>query len=611
MKTHLLELLFSFLTFLFDFVASQHIESYHKIELFLQHKKELFKLWSTSSSSSSSHETPTTTPTPPPTRSNHHPLENISSMDIVCRGDPPIYDPNFRQRGLNGDIVTNFKQLYDCGLTAKITFDSILNKIAKSFHLKSYSWDGVHGTPSPPTGGTGTSGPSSSNSETSIPEMNEIGLILCPLKPAERATQKIQDLYSKIEPGPPESWLYDLVRASFICETESQLTSISDALQHSSLFEVIQIYNHFLTPYPSGYRVVVLNIRVQIKNKQGHTIPFICEVTLHHQQLRRAYLNYKYDAVEEDPERVLSSLLVRQETNIGRMSRHIIEQKNRNLVEIFDRLIVEVNQVKLDEQTANSGGTLKEDFIIVECLLALAEVAFQQIQQSSTTTANNNPRVANSSASSITSNTPPPNSASPEVQDDDEEAECLIRSWVDLLTFFHQYEWAEKYQRLLLIKYLVPKYSEDHAEVAEALDQLASILNQEGKHTLSIQLYEKSIYVKTRIYGERHGLVANTLYTMAEVMTGQGKYAMAIPLHEQVLLIRRQVYGNNHSSVGQSLESLGKLMEVQNKIEPAKVPNLVLPLVTRPASSFLPLELLPRGDCNLPGGVWRPPSSHP
>jgi tetratricopeptide (TPR) repeat protein len=530
-------------------------------------------------------------------------------MDIVCRGNPPIYDPNFRQRGLNGDIVNNFKQLYDCGLIAKISFDQILNKIAKSFHMKSYAWDGIHNSPATGTGsGSNLSSPNPSGGGSGLagvdggvvcPEMNEIGLILCPLKPAERATQKISDLYSKIEPGPPESWLYDLVRASFICETESQLTSICDALQHhhSSLFEVIQIYNHFLTPYPTGYRVVVLNIRVQVKNKQGHTIPFICEVTLHHHQLRRAYLNYKYASslssltggvaaeggggAEVDCERALSSLLVRQETSIGRTSMQVIEQKNQNVVTIFERLIVEVNQVKLEQRQADSsgggngngsGGSLKEDFIIIECLLALAEIAFQQIQSNpspsrhllhlSSTTATTSTSTLHSS-----SNTPPPLSS----PDEEDEDETLIRSWVEVLSFFSQYEWAEKYQRLLLIKFLVPKYSEDHSEVAEALDTLASVLNHEGKHTLSIQLYEKSIYVKTRIYGERHGLVANTLYTMAEVMTGQGKYAMAIPLHEQVLVIRRQVYGNTHSSVGQSLESLGKLMEVQNKIEPAKV----------------------------------------
>lgn len=460
------------------------IDSYNKIESFLQNKSELLELWSSNHCQNTAFD-------------HGGAVDGISNMDIVCRGEAPIYDPNFRQRGLNGDIVSNFRQLYDCGLAVKSTFDNHLNKIAKTLHMKSYSWDGY------------------SN------EIDDVGLIICPIKPSERATQKIQEKFQKIEPGPPESWLYDLVRASFVCNSENQIAEVCEALQRNftSIFEVVQIFNHFITPYPSGYRNIVMNIRVKIKNKQGHVINFICEVVIHHVILRKYYVRQR---VSEGCY-FLSSILLTEE-RLG----HANLVRNDHVFNMLDKLIVEVNHIKLESSQQKSKGSKdlppswKEDNIILQCLVALAEVRYQDLQ--------NAPPL-------FTRKSPPPNSNSPlppqQTEDYDEE-ESLIRSWVDILNFFHEYDWAEKYQRLLLIRHLVPKYSEDHAEVAEALDQLASILNHEGKHSMSIQLYEKSIYVKTRIFGERHGLVANTLYTMAEVMTGQGKYAMALPLHEQV-----------------------------------------------------------------------------
>lgn len=488
--------------------TNQIIESYQRIESFLHHKQALTDLWTTKRPL----HPPNTPVTPaPPTAAavngtgttsfarNGAALDSICNMDIVCRGDAPLYDPNFRQRGLSGDIVSNFRQLYDCGLSVKPTFDNFLNKIAKSLHMKSYSWD------------------------QDSSEIDEVGLIICPMKPAERATQKIQERFQKIEPGPPESWLYDLVRASFVCDSEHQINEVCEALQRNypTIFEVIQIYNHFLTPYPSGYRNIVLNIRVKVKNKQGHEINFISEVVIHHIRLRKYFIQRKVSEYCYH----LSPLFITEE-RIG----HTTLQRNELMLQILEKCIIEISQIKFETSHQGPGvksedgnPPLKEDFIIIQCLIAVAEIKYQELQAAPPLFSRMSPAPGNMS----------PQSLLPSGEDADEE-ELLIRSWVEVLTFFHEYDWAEKYQRLLLIRHLVPKYSEDHAEVADALNKLASIINYEGKHSLSIQLYEKSIYVKTRIYGERHGLVADTLYTMAEVMTGQGKYAMALPLHEQV-----------------------------------------------------------------------------
>ena len=136
-------------------------------------------------------------------------LDNISSMDIICRGYPPIYDPNFRQRGLNGDVVSNLKELYDCAHLMKPTFDNSLQRISDSLGLECRQEDvgsGMYTT-------------------------GEVGLVLCSFKDLDKASDDVMKRYCHIDPGPPESWLYDVVTATFICESQEQICQVCDAIQ--------------------------------------------------------------------------------------------------------------------------------------------------------------------------------------------------------------------------------------------------------------------------------------------------------------------------------------------------------------------------------------------
>ena len=138
-------------------------------------------------------------------------IENVSSMDIICRGYPPIYDPNFRQRGLNGDVVSNLKQLYECATTVKPT----LRRIAAAHTMEVREEPSSHSDSSGSGSGSGS----------------DAGLVLCPLKALDQASDKVQRKYRLLDPGPPESWLYDVVRASFVCDSEAQIAAVCDSIQ--------------------------------------------------------------------------------------------------------------------------------------------------------------------------------------------------------------------------------------------------------------------------------------------------------------------------------------------------------------------------------------------
>jgi tetratricopeptide (TPR) repeat protein len=455
------------------------LEVISRVENFLLHRRALLETWRAAID---------TTKNTDYTRSN---IESIASIDIVCRGNPPIHDPNFRQRGLTGDVVSNLRELYDCASTIKSTFDNALIGVAKQLKMSNQMWDG------------------------NSPEIAQSGLVLCPLKLAERATDKIRDKYFKVEPGPPESWLYDVVRANFICNTEEQMVAVCEHIQNFPSFEVVRIKNHFTNPLVSGFRDVQLTVRMMVKNKRGHLMYFICEVTVTHVALK----DYEVEHNTLPLRRQFFSLFQGSQT------------KQEGILSALIKCHAEISRIRA-ESAQLSNASDREKFIS-QALIVFAEGELRSV---------------------------------PEDGGDDEVLEC----WVQVLKYLGEHEGAVKIQEKVC-KALVNRWEEDSLEVAEGLDELAYLLKLLGKYDRSVTMFEKSIYVRNRIFGDKHPLVANSLCSMASVMYEQKKFATALPLHEQVLLIRRQVYGNKHPDVASSLVHLAGLMEVQGKIEDAKV----------------------------------------
>ena len=56
-------------------------------------------------------------------------------------------------------------------------------------------------------------------------------LKIASLKETKRCIEKAHDDYGKRVPGPDVSWLFDVVRAMFLCQTEKEILSIVEALR--------------------------------------------------------------------------------------------------------------------------------------------------------------------------------------------------------------------------------------------------------------------------------------------------------------------------------------------------------------------------------------------
>jgi tetratricopeptide (TPR) repeat protein len=143
---------------------------------------------------------------------------------------------------------------------------------------------------------------------------------------------------------------------------------------------------------------------------------------------------------------------------------------------------------------------------------------------------------------------------------------------------------------------------EEHPDVAASLNNLAELLNAQGKYDDAEPLYRQSLAIDRKVsalmsgclfhrtscqvYGDEHPEVATNLNNLAALLAAQGKYDEAEPLYQQSLAIDRkvsalmsdclfhrtscQVYGDEHPDVATDLNNLAALLEAQGKYDDAE-----------------------------------------
>jgi ppGpp synthetase/RelA/SpoT-type nucleotidyltranferase len=269
-------------------------------------------------------------------------------------------------------------------------------------------------------------------------------LVLCPLKSLDRASEKVQHKYRNIDPGPPESWLYDVVRASFICHSDAQIAAVCDSLQAFPSFEVVRIKNRFTAPLVNGYRDIQLIVRLIVKNQLGHLVSFICEVCVTHASLAQYELDYPSARVESEyftP--LLTGSVEKQETLCHMLEEFVSAVENEKAKHTLTHSHTHSLTDKDKEVDA------EVDLVALVCSLGAPH--YEQGQ-------------AEAEAYSTT-------------RYFDEDLDFVLENWVELLSFLHMYEQAEQYQKVVLkIVMQIGGGEEDHPDVAEALDTHAMLL---------------------------------------------------------------------------------------------------------------------------------------
>jgi serine/threonine-protein kinase len=101
---------------------------------------------------------------------------------------------------------------------------------------------------------------------------------------------------------------------------------------------------------------------------------------------------------------------------------------------------------------------------------------------------------------------------------------------------------------------------QEHAEVAQSLNNLAEVLRRKGDYKTAESLYREALGMQRKLLGQEHPDVAESLDNLAIVLHSKGDYKAAEPLYREALALRRKLLGQEHPEVAESLNNLGVLL---------------------------------------------------
>ena len=110
----------------------------------------------------------------------------------------------------------------------------------------------------------------------------------------------------------------------------------------------------------------------------------------------------------------------------------------------------------------------------------------------------------------------------------------------------------------------------DHPDVAQSLNNLALLYNDQGRYSDAEPLYKRSLAIREKKLGADHPDVARSLNNLAGLYQSQGRYSDAELLYKRSLAIREKVFGPDHPDVANALSNLALLYQAQRRYAEAE-----------------------------------------
>ena len=120
----------------------------------------------------------------------------------------------------------------------------------------------------------------------------------------------------------------------------------------------------------------------------------------------------------------------------------------------------------------------------------------------------------------------------------------------------------------------------DHPDVAVTLNSLAVLLHAQSRFDAAEPLFKRALAIREGVLGPGHADVATSLNNLAVLAAATGRYAEAERSYQRSLQIREKVLGPEAQGVGESLNNLAMLYESQGRYADAE-PLLLRSLAIR------------------------------
>ncbi len=110
---------------------------------------------------------------------------------------------------------------------------------------------------------------------------------------------------------------------------------------------------------------------------------------------------------------------------------------------------------------------------------------------------------------------------------------------------------------------------DEHPDIANSLNNLAVVLQNQGKYDEAEPLFREAILIFRKVHGDEHPTVAAGLTNLAILLKEQGDDAQAEPLLREAVSMRRRLLGDRHPDVAYSLLPLAEVLLLHGDPEAA------------------------------------------
>ena len=450
--------------------------------------------------------------------------------------DDGTYKVKYQQKDAEGEPARNLGEVYEAAYQIKQALRDLLDKMV----------DKVKG-------------------------LDYVDAKIVELKPRDRANDKAREEYLTRQPGPPESWIYDILRASVTCKTMKQMEAVNKFLSKKA--HIVQAKNRFVTPAYSGYRDLLYHVLLDWQYKPGVT--FVAEIQVHHKDVLNLEKmfglqnHYKYfRSCFAGPNRSVADTLgdLEMMKKAGKVDDafmgQLLEFENPDQLFMFARLfylkledydralqiysrVLVLQESSIGEIHPDTAMTY-QDIGLVQAKKGQYDNALRSLQKcleiQDEVFGGYSPEIA--ITRSILGHTI--------VERGDDGDELMEHRGA-----------LQQYRKALVIRERC--LGEDHLDVAGSYQNIGESLCKLGDFQGALAAYRESLSILESLLGENHSDVAESHSLLGGVLYQQGDFQGAMEEYSIALAIREEVFGKTHQTTADSHTEIGKLLaEVQD-----------------------------------------------
>eukprot|EP00934_Nitzschia_sp_Nitz4_P003115 Nitzschia sp. Nitz4//scaffold12_size214221//99109//104274//NITZ4_001502-RA/size214221-processed-gene-0.158-mRNA-1//-1//CDS//3329535026//3105//frame0 len=429
------------------------------------------------------------------------------------------FKKDYQQRSVRDKVVRNLDELYDVAEQASEEFKRTLYQMAAE-----------------------------------VKGMSTNSIEIAALKPRDRAFEKAQEEYTDRVPGPPESWLFDIVRGSVVCKSYKQMNDVNKWLGNNC--QIVLSKNRFREPAFNGYRDLLFHISVTFGDNLFH----VCEIQVHQKDIKALddqfgmpkhyeYFRSSFAGPWRTQEQVLDDLAMLNKYGeiegqcmvklmksrdpdqlrlFANLCRDKLDEFDRAL-ELYRRVLILQEEDKADDHEDAADTYLNIGLVLgalgdhEESLLNLEKAL--KIQEA----------VLGSDHIDVA-----------QTFSEIGHMLCLKGDYAGALV---------QYQEALLIR--EAKLGREHFLVIGSLQDIGRALQEKGDFLAAESELRRALNIQEAVLGDVHPDVATTHAMIGTTLCKMGDFGKAMEEHRLALSIRETTMGKNHSATAESHTDIG------------------------------------------------------